>query len=330
MASQGTTVPVVAVGASAGGVTALTAFVEALPADLPAAVLVVLHIAPTGPSLLPAILSRAGPLTAVHGSDGGDIEAGRIYIAPPDRHLLLEGDTLRVTRAPRENGVRPSVDSLFRSVARSRGEQAIGVVLSGTLDDGTAGLVAIAESGGRTVVQDPAEAVFPGMPASAVRYANPQFVLPLHDIGPLVTKLVAELPEPATDDAEEGDAVDVDTATDQRRPSAFTCPECGGTLFEQESEEVLQFRCRVGHGYSADSLLIDQQDHLESALYGAIVALEERADLSRRMGRRMDRSGKPVIARRYFTQAEETEEQARVVREAVGRLTLAFDQQQEP
>lgn len=324
--ASGTQVPVVAVGASAGGVTALTALVHALPADLEAALLVVLHIAPSGPSLLPSILTRAGALPASHATDGEAVEPGRIYIAPPDHHLLLDGARLRVVRTPKENGVRPAVDSLFRSVARGRGQTAVGIVLSGTLDDGTAGLVAIAEAGGRTIAQDPAEAVFPGMPENAVRYAKPQFVVSIGEMGELITKLVAELPESAQ--GEEADPVEAEVRSGMElgEPSAFTCPDCGGTLFEHEDEGLLQFRCRVGHGYSADALLIKQHEHLESALYAAVVALEERADLSRRMGRRMEQAGRAHIAFRYFNQADETERQARVVRDAVSRLATPSDE----
>src|SRR3954470_4035795 len=159
-------IPVVALGASAGGVDALARVVAGLPAGFPAAVLVVLHVAPAGPSVLPEILTRAGVLPARHAVDGQVIEAGHIYVAPPDRHLELVGDALRVTRGPRENGVRPSVDTLFRSVARSNPGNAVAVVLSGTLDDGTSGMITVRDSGGRTIVQDPDEADFPGMPAS--------------------------------------------------------------------------------------------------------------------------------------------------------------------
>lgn len=324
--SSRTQVPVVAVGASAGGVTALTSLVQALPADLGAALLVVLHIAPTGPSLLPSILNRAGVLPASHATDGEVVEPARIYVAPPDHHLLLDGASVRVVRTPKENGVRPAVDSLFRSVARGRGRNAVGIVLSGTLDDGTAGLVAIAEAGGRTIAQNPAEAVFPGMPENAVRYANPHFVVSIGEMGELITKLVAELPDSA--DGEEADPVEAEVRSGMEKgdPSAFTCPDCGGTLFEQEDEGLLQFRCRVGHGYSADALLIKQHEHLESALYAAIVALEERADLSRRMGRRMEQTGRPHVALRYFNQADETETQARVVRDAVSQLATPSDE----
>lgn len=302
------------------------AFVQALPADLSAAVLVVLHVAAAGPSLLPSILSRAAALPATHAEDEEAARAGRIYVAPPDHHLLLEGDTLRVVRTPKENGVRPSVDALFRSVARHRGERSVGIVLSGTLDDGTAGLAAIGSAGGRTVVQDPEEAVFPGMPTSAVRHANPQFVVPLAEIGPLVTKLVTELPPP-TGDAVDPDDGDVGVHPHRDPASPFTCPDCGGTLFEGEAQGLVRFRCRVGHAYSADSLAVEQQRHLESALYAAVVALQERADLCRRMARRMEQSGRPHVAQRYLDQAASVDEQAKVVHDAAHVLAPASGRQ---
>jgi two-component system chemotaxis response regulator CheB len=312
--------PVLAIGASAGGVSALTELVADLPADLPAAVTVVLHVTPTGPSLLPEILTRAGELPARHAVDGEPVEPGRIYVAPPDRHLLVAGDVVRVVRTPKENGVRPSVDTLFRSVARSRGARAVAVVLSGTLDDGTAGIVAVAEAGGRTVVQDPADAMFPGMPESARQFGHPEFVVKVSEMGELLAELVRGLPESANLEDVAVDALEADAERSNGTPSAFTCPDCGGTLFEREVDGILQFRCRVGHGYTADALVSEQQEKLESALYAAIVALEERADLSRRMARRMEQVGNTPFAHRYFTQADETERQASVVRETVSRL----------
>ena len=205
--ADGRAVPVVAMGASAGGVTALTQLVASLPADLPAAVMVVLHITATGPSLLPEILTRAGDLPARHATDGDAIEACRIYVAPPDQHLLVDGATVRVTRSPRENGVRPSVDLLFRSVARGRGSRSVAVVLSGMLDDGTAGLAAVGERGGRTIVQDPDDAIFPSMPENAKRYAAPEFVVPVSEMGALIASLVAELPPFGEGDIVDGVAV---------------------------------------------------------------------------------------------------------------------------
>jgi two-component system chemotaxis response regulator CheB len=278
--------------------------------------------------VLPAILSRAGTLPATHAVDGDQIAPGHIYVAPPDHHVEVDGGMLRVTRSPRENGVRPSIDVLFRSVARERRGNAVAVVLSGTLDDGTSGLRAVRQSGGRTVVQDPDDADFPGMPRSATLYGNPEFIVPLAEMADTLTKLVRELPVLPRVPAEEVPAMQEDLADDEVEkgpPSPFTCPECGGTLFERDVDGLLQFRCRVGHGYTAESLLAAQDPHLEAALYAAVVALEERADLSRRMARRMEQSVGGASAQRYWTQAEEIERQATVVREAVAKLRAQDD-----
>jgi two-component system chemotaxis response regulator CheB len=159
----------IAVGASAGGVEALTRLVAALPPDLPAALVVVLHLAPEGPSVLPRVLAHAGPLPAVHPRAGERLLTGRIYVCPPDVHLLVDGARVVLDRGPRENGVRPAVDPLFRSVAESYGAAGIGVVLSGMLDDGSAGLAAIKAAGGQAFVQDPAEAAFPRCPRAPRR-----------------------------------------------------------------------------------------------------------------------------------------------------------------
>src|SRR5438067_12132886 len=172
----------IVIGASAGGVDALQQLVAGLPADLPAAVFVVLHISPHGPSVLPRILSRAGPLRAAHPKDREAIRPGRVYVAPPDYHLLVSNGRVRVTRGPRENGHRPAVDALFRPAARSRGPRVVGAVLSGVLDDGTAGLLAVKQAGGLAVVQNPADALYSGMPQSALDNVAVDYTLPVADI----------------------------------------------------------------------------------------------------------------------------------------------------
>ncbi len=168
----------VALGASAGGVEALAKVVAGLAPDFPAAVLVVLHVSPWGTSVLPDILSRRGPLPARHAVDGEPVLASRIYVAPPDRHLTVVDGMVSLTRGPRENGVRPAVDTLFRSAATAYGRDVVAIVLSGTLQDGTAGLRVVRDHGGVTIAQDPDDALFPSMPASAVRSVNPDHVLP--------------------------------------------------------------------------------------------------------------------------------------------------------
>src|SRR5205823_395009 len=184
---------IVVVGASAGGVEALMRFARALPPDFPAPILVVLHVPATSSSVLPSILDRAGALAAVHAEDGMKIEAGHLYVAPPDRHLRIDGDRLRLDPGPRENGHRPAIDPLFRSAAAAYGSRAAGVVLSGTLDDGTVGLHAIKEAGGATLAQDPDDALYPAMPANAIAYARPDFVLPVEELVDTLVGLTAGL-----------------------------------------------------------------------------------------------------------------------------------------
>ncbi|HXO43754.1 MAG TPA: chemotaxis protein CheB [Thermoanaerobaculia bacterium] len=321
-------------GASAGGVQALCEVVQALPARLDAAVFAVLHVSPYGRSAMPAILSRSGPLTAVHPADGEAIRAGRIYVAPPDLHMLVERGLVRLSRAASENGFRPSVDVLFRSAARSYGARVVAVVLTGNLDDGTAGLAAVKRHGGVAVVQDPAEADYPGMPASAVRNVDVDYVLPLGEIpGVLVDlcdRLAAEAAPPAAEDEAAGSAgatagagatsstgaggdpgaagaaadpghaggdggaavmkEQLEHGADREagaRPSGFTCPLCGGSLWHNEEGSHEHFRCRTGHAFSPESLFALQSKSTETALWEALRALEENAALSGRLARQI-------------------------------------------
>jgi two-component system chemotaxis response regulator CheB len=317
---------VIVVGASAGGVDALSAVVAGLPADLPAAVLVVLHVSPRGKSVLPHILESRGRLPAHHAVDGERLEAGRVYVAPPDQHLVVHPGRVGVTGEPKENGVRPSVDTMFRSAAHAYGPAVVGVVLSGTLDDGTAGLMAIKHHGGVAVVQDPAEALFPSMPASAARFADPDHIVPLDKVPSLLVGIVEEWSEQQRAGAPQRSRDEHDQPTAARAeaqhgdPSEFTCPECGGTLWEQQEGDLLRFRCRVGHAYSTESLLADQREALEGALWGAVVALEERADLATRLSRRMQQS-RPHRGARYNREANDARRRAGLVREAIAHLS---------
>jgi two-component system chemotaxis response regulator CheB len=308
---------VIALAASAGGVEALTAVVSGLPRDIPAAVLVVLHITPIGPSVLPSIIGRRSDLPTAHASDGQLLEAGNVYVAPPDHHLVVEDGRARVILGPRQNGLRPAADPLFRSVAATYGPRAAGVVLSGALDDGTAGLVAINAAGGLTVVQDPDEAAFPGMPLSAVTYANPDEVVPLQAIPEILSRFAKEVADMATDDDQPADPLAGRHAGEQL--SEFTCPECGGTLW-LTGDLPLQFRCRVGHAFSSESLTAGKQDALEAALWAAIVALEERADLSRRLLRRYGYARSERQSKRYEAEIEESERGASTLRRLAAEL----------
>lgn len=195
---------VVVIGASAGGVEALTRLVRELPSDFALPIVVVLHVPPTT-SMLPQILSRAGGLPTEHARDGAALTAGRIHIAPPDCHVLLTDGVVNVGRGPKENGHRPAIDPLFRTAAAQFGPGAIGIVLSGALDDGTAGLAQVKGRGGLTIVQDPEEALYPAMPTSARDAVDPDYVLPVAGIAELLKSIAGSPPEPEPSQSNESE-----------------------------------------------------------------------------------------------------------------------------
>jgi two-component system chemotaxis response regulator CheB len=286
----------VVIGASTGGVEALMQIARELPSDFPAPVLVVLHVPAEGRSNLPAILARVGPLPALHARDGERIRPGLIYCAPPDRHLIVRDGHIGLTKGAQENLHRPSVDVLFRSAALARDGRSIGVVLSGALDDGASGLRTIKAAGGIAIVQDPADAIVPGMPTSAMELTSVDHVLPASEIGSLLPRLVGEprgentmSEETRTRLARENEMSsnpERPPETPDGKPSVFGCPDCGGVLWEVD-ETGMRFRCRIGHAYTARALLATQQEGLEDTLWVALRALEEQESLSRRM---LDRS----------------------------------------
>jgi two-component system, chemotaxis family, protein-glutamate methylesterase/glutaminase len=277
----------VVIGASAGGIETLRELVAMLPADFAAPIAIVLHTSPQAPGILHDILTRSGPLIAVNPANGERLQAGRIYVAPPDFHLLIEPGRVRITKGPRENRFRPAIDPLFRSAAQVYGPRAIGVVLTGNLDDGTAGLYAIKQLGGVAVVQDPADAMFPSMPDSALRYVNVDHVVALRDMAPLLTRLAAADREIETPSAPPHLDVEVRIAKeedpisagvqDMAEPSTFACPECHGVLLQLKEAGRIRFRCHTGHAYSAESLLAEISEGIEDALWNAIRSLQEGA-----------------------------------------------------
>jgi two-component system, chemotaxis family, protein-glutamate methylesterase/glutaminase len=271
---------IVVVGASAGGMDPLRRLSEGLADDLPASVLIVQHMGATAPSLLAEILARGTSLITSFARDGEGIERGRIYVAPPDRHLMVEPGVLRLQPGARQNRHRPAVDPLFRSAAQAYGRRVIGVILSGSLDDGAAGLRAIKEAGGIALVQDPKEAAFPGMPESALASVRVDHCVPVRELVKLVNELTRETlaEEPAPSTPEEG----FNLTPSALRATNFGCPSCGGVLWESQES----FRCHVGHIFGAESLLAEQEFRLEDSLWVAIRTLEESAALKRRMADR--------------------------------------------
>jgi two-component system chemotaxis response regulator CheB len=284
-----------------------------LPENLAAAVCVVLHIAPGSPSALAPILRRAGRLPCHAAVDGEELQAGHIIVAPPDRHLLVEDGRAKLTLGPRENGHRPAVDALFRSAAKARGRRVIGVILSGTRDDGAAGLAVIKACGGAAVVQDPKEALYAGMPSNAIAHVNVDAVVPSSRIGSTVAAMVnggttppgAALPDGAGEDPPLGEQV------------TTICPECGGVLTERSAGGMTQWECRVGHRYSPDSLADAQAEGVEAALWAAVRALEDRELLLARMADQAESRGQSRSARSFRRRGEAAGEQAQQVRRAL-------------
>jgi two-component system chemotaxis response regulator CheB len=323
----------IVIGASAGGVAALSTLVSALPPNLPAAVFIVLHIRADAPSLLPDILGRESQLPVEHPNTGERIRAGRIYVARPDHHLLIEGDTIKLVHGPKENLHRPSIDTLFRSAARWRGPRVIGVVLTGARDDGAVGMRAIKQRGGFTIVQDPAEATFPSMPTSVMQKIQVDYSLPLREIAPLLDKLSREeaseegsypLPEEMEIEAQiaeqEMGASDLITSVEKiGKISKLTCPDCHGALWEINDKDILRFRCHVGHAFSAESLSDGQTGMLEVALWSAVRALEEKMILARRIVERARAAHHTRAAQMFERRAQEAERSSNLIREVLLR-----------
>lgn len=290
---------IVVIGGSAGAITALQTLVKGLPKDFNAAIFVVVHLSPDSPNVLPHILGRAGKLPAANARHGETIEPGRIYVAPPDHHLLVQSPgQIHISYGPKENRFRPAVDPLFRSAALAFGPRVVGVVLSGGLDDGTAGLLAIKQAGGIALVQDPEEAEAPSMPASALRHVEVDRTLKVGQIPACLTKLVSEPIEPlsaiATRPAMPKQLeieVKVQSVENNREtairdlgePSLFTCPECHGTLIQIRHGQPVRFRCHTGHAYTSATLETELGGKIEDALWITIRSLEEHAMLLNHM-----------------------------------------------
>lgn len=321
---------VIVVGFSAGGIEAVVRLAASLPEDLAAAVLIVHHFPASSVSVLPGILRRAGPLSAEHASQGEAIQCGRIYVAPPDHHLLVDTGKLKLTRGPRENGHRPAIDPLFRTAAKAYGPRVIGVLLSGTLDDGTVGLMMIRKHGGLAVVQDPADALYPGMPSSAINQAGVDHVVPANEMGALLARLVAEpvaamaggdgamahqeeeIPDPAL-----GDAHELEHESLTGPPTPLTCPDCGGALWELVNGNLVRYRCHVGHAFSAENMITQQATLVESALWAAVRILEEKAELGRRLAQRARARGWERSVRRFEVAVREAERGSDAIRQLI-------------
>jgi two-component system chemotaxis response regulator CheB len=316
---------IIVVGTSAGGVQALVTLAGGLPAGFPASVFVVCHFPSGGRSILPEILSRAGPLLASHPINGEEFRAGRIYVAPPDHHLLLApGGRMRLSRGARENMHRPAADPLFRSAARHYGPRVIGVVLTGGMHDGSAGLMAIRSAGGLAVAQDPEDAVVAAMPQHATEIAGVDYLVTAAELAELLVKLVGE-PEIVDQGAQTMDPIErmpniveqtMDRQVKNERPgevSVFSCPECGGTLWQVDETGLIRFRCHVGHVYNGEALLEEQSEALEAALWTSVRAFREKSILARQLAARERAVGNLYAADRFSEQAEQAQRYASLI-----------------
>jgi two-component system chemotaxis response regulator CheB len=307
----------VVIGASAGGVETLQRVVRGLPPDLAATICIVLHLAPGSPSALAAILRRASSLPCRTAVDGERLRPGEILVAPPDRHLAIEDGRVSLSVGPRENGHRPSVDVLFRSAAAAQDGHVVGVVLSGTRDDGTAGLATIKAHGGGAIVQDPTEALYAGMPQSAIAHVHVDHIVPSDRVAAAIVRMVNGSAE-ATNAAAENPGSGPPPAGP---PIITICPECGGPLSEHREAGVTQWQCKVGHRYSPDTLVDVQAEAVEAAMWAAIRALEDRQAILERIGRQRETLGYGRSAALLRRRAEEAIDQAEVLRSALAEAT---------
>jgi two-component system, chemotaxis family, protein-glutamate methylesterase/glutaminase len=310
---------VVCVGASAGGIEPLEVLVADLPADLDAAVLVVVHLPGDARSSLDRILARAAKLPVAVAEDG-DVLQRRVLVASPGRHLTVHGSSVRLVRGARENGVRPAIDPLFRTAAASFRERTVAILLSGTGADGPSGAAEVKEAGGTVLAQDPQEALFRRMLDVALERGVVDATAAAADLGLLAATSVARLAKSVPGTEAEGDAM---THPHRGPPSGLTCPECGEALWDGGLEPLDRLTCRMGHSYSPESLFGFQETHVENVLWSAARALEERADLSRRIAERVRRAGNARAAERYGRNADESSRQASFLKDLLVRGEFA-------
>ncbi len=321
---------ILVIGASAGGFEVIKQIVQALPADLDASIFIVWHIAPEVRGILPDVINAIGTIPAKHAEDNEVIAGNMIYVAPPDHHLVLEKGLIRITRGPRENRFRPAVDPLFRSAAMAYGPRVVGIILSGALDDGTAGLKNVKKHGGIAIVQDPADASVAGMPASAVRNVAVDHIIPASGIADLLiyyastTATAAEkhkVHESERLTHEIAIAMDDKTNALQLFESGvltpFTCPECHGVLASIREDNLVRFRCHTGHSFTGDSLLAELSDNIEATLWTAIRSVQESEMLLNAIGDHYAHLNDAQLAAAYFRKAKEASSRVQLLRNIV-------------
>lgn len=319
---------IIVIGTSAGGLKALGAILSALPADINAVLFIVQHLAADKPSILPQILTDVSSLPVSHPFDGEPIQTGRIYVAPPDYHLLVNQGSMRVVRGPQENRFRPAIDALFRSAARAYGSRVVGVVLTGYLDDGTVGLQAVKKRGGVAIVQDPNEAEYPSMAKSALRYVKVDHCLSLAEIPDLLVRLsnqptAEQETYPVTEEIEVESKIAEQQMNTQEflenveaigTRTTYTCPECNGSIWQIGKSEPLRFRCHIGHSFTANVFLSEQTQNIENALWSAVRAMEEKVTFSRQMSERMRNYNLQSAVAKYEEHAKSLDAEVTLIR----------------
>lgn len=320
---------IIVIGASAGGFEVIKKLVKDLPADFPASIFIVWHMSADVAGVLPQALNRVGKLKAAHGIDGEQILPGRIYVAPPDHHLLIENDRVRVTKGPKENRFRPAVDPLFRSAAYAYNNRVIGIVLSGALDDGTAGLWMIKHRGGTAIAQDPLDAGFPSMPRSALQNVAVDYKVFVSEMAELLNRLVYEEVKTSEISMEENKLTETEIKIalednafkkgilEFGELSPFTCPDCHGVLIKLHDDQRARFRCHTGHAFSGDSLLAALTENIEDSVYNAIRSIEESMMLLNHMGNHLANNNQVNLSALYFKKAFETEQRIENIRGSV-------------
>jgi two-component system, chemotaxis family, protein-glutamate methylesterase/glutaminase len=318
---------IIVIGASSGGFEALKKIAKALPSGFEPPIMIVWHMSPDVRGILPQALNRISPIYAVHAHDGEELGSNRIYVAPPDHHMILEDGKIRVTRGPKENRFRPAIDPLFRSAAYAYGNRVIGVILSGGLDDGTAGLWAVKHYGGIAVVQDPSDAEVPSMPENAAREVKVDHCLPVSEIAELLVRLSKQ---PITKNTmvvnDQETKKEIEIAAEKNtmhknflgfgKLTPYTCPECHGVLSRLQNDNIVRYRCHTGHAYSADSLLTAIGENIEDSLYNAIRGIHESVILLNHLGDHYAEVNNPKLAALYFKKAQRAAQQAEVIRQA--------------
>lgn len=322
---------IIVIGASAGGFEALKRLVADLPPDFQASIFIVWHLASDAYGILPEVLNRSKKLFAANAVNGESIEPNRIYVAPPDHHLLIERDLIMVTKGPKENRFRPAVDPLFRSAAYAYGAQVIGVILSGALDDGTSGLWMVKQRGGLAIVQHPLDAEVPSMPRNAMREVAIDYGVPVSEMADLLVRLTKEPVETSEEAMEEDELTEIEIGIAAEKSAfesgiislgdltPFTCPECHGVLVKFKEGMRERYRCHTGHAFSADSLLTTITENIEQGLYSALRGIEESVMLLNNLGNYFSEIKNTELASLYFSKAVEAQERTKLLRQNIRR-----------